>query len=273
MSGIIHSHNVKQEFLKVSVSSFNSHALSSVAFCDRSKIYQDLVTIYLISIFTVCIIAWLVPDFPYLLCCLSYSYIHRLRRIRMRSGTLIVMRKNDVISIEYKGAAVICRLFNLRRYIHSIFPLSQHCKQLVHRSILPTENSILEPERRRRSRHGIPSPIQPQSIVSVVLRIGKYPLVSIFNPQMIAQFSTGFRRPYRNQGEFNIVRQELLPHVVVLEDLLLAEGSSERSRQYNERYTLHEARHGDGSNVETIYRGFRKRPFGIDGAGFGGGSS
>jgi len=196
----------------------------------------------------------------------------------MRSGTLIVMRKNDVISIEYKGAAVICRLLNLRRYIHSIFPLSQHCKQLVHRSILPTENSILEPERRRRSRHGIPSPIQPQSIVSVVLRIGKYPLVSIFNPQMIAQFSTRLRRPYRNQGEFYIVRQELLPLVVVLEDLLLAEGSSERSRQYDERYTLmvvvrHEARHGDGRTVETIYRGFRKRPSGIDGASFGGGSS
>lgn len=104
----------------------------------------------------------------------------------MCSRTLIVMCINDAISIEYESAAMICCLFNLGRFIHSVFPLSQHCKQLVHRSFLPTEDSVFKSERSRGPRHGVPSPIQLQSIVRVVLRIGKNPLVSVLNPQMIA---------------------------------------------------------------------------------------
>lgn len=162
----------------------------------------------------------------------------------------------------------------------TVLPLAEDLEQA--RELVPSpppEDPIPKPERGGGFRHRVPPPVQHQSVVRVVLRVGVDPLGPVVHAQVVAQLPTDLRRPDGDERESDAVRQELPPSLGVLEDLLLAERSAERSRQHDEgrpaAVVAEEVGHGHGGPVlvEASDRRSGQGRAGIDPTGLPGGGA
>ena len=141
---------------------------------------------------------------------------------------------HNINSIRYRGGG--------HTTPHHTTPFAPLCSpHLVQRSspspplLAATKYPILESQRGRRSDHGVPSPVRNERVVQSVVRIGVHPIRPVPHAQVIAELQPDVRLADGHERHRHAGIEQVTPPIRILEDLLLTEGSSERSRQHEER--------------------------------------
>ena len=170
-----------------------------------------------------------------MLCCCQCLLDHIIRK-GVGGSSFVIMSIHRSIIIKYEGPALIERLILFWRYVEGILPLGKYLSQLARKHASFTEQSIFESKRSRwieeRSCHAL---IQIKVIVQRIGWVHKNKIFTVSNTQMFAQCLALLRNTNRNNDKLHAGSQKLLSALIVLYDLLLTKGSSERPQKDNQR--------------------------------------